>query len=53
MRSNTQACYKPVLELAPAVRPPESSAPVASDASVVNDEDGHAFTLLMVQLGTH
>jgi hypothetical protein len=53
MQSNTQACCRPVLELAPAVLQPGSNAPVASHVSVVDDEAGSAFTLPVVRLGTH
>jgi hypothetical protein len=53
MQSSTQACCRPVPELALAARPLESSAPAASDASVVNDEAGHVSILLTVRLETH
>jgi hypothetical protein len=53
MQSSTQACCRPVPALALAARPLESSAPAASDASVVNDEAGHVSILLTVRLETH
>lgn len=53
MQHSTQACCRPALELAPAVPQQGSNAPAAIPlVSVVNDEAGSAFILLMERLET-
>jgi hypothetical protein len=53
MQNSTQACYRPALELAPAVPQQGSNALAAIQlVNVVNGEAGSAFILLMERLET-